>query len=114
MNSYTLRSKILHLEIILALLDNPGSNFISRKEFIDIIKEYLCESILNNAISTEKQIIGLSLMIFVNLVKHFREHLKQEISVIIENVFLKMLESGNTSYHHRSLALEVNLLFNFF
>ena len=108
MNSLTLRSKILLLEMILAILDNPGPNFVSRKEFIDIIKEHLCESILKNAVSTEKQVIGLSLGIFVNLVKHFREHLKQEISVFIENVFLKMLESGNTSFHHRLVALQVS------
>lgn len=38
---------------------------------------------------------------------HFRYYLKQEIAVFIDGVFLKMLESGNSTYYHRLLALQV-------
>ena len=38
---------------------------------------------------------------------NFRDILKAEIAVFIENIFLKMLESNNSSFNHRLLALQV-------
>jgi brefeldin A-inhibited guanine nucleotide-exchange protein len=102
-----LKNKTLALELILSIMDNPGQTFTSRKEFKDIIKDHLCDSILKNSVSTDRPVFAYSLGIFVSLVNHFRENLKSEIAVFVDNVFLKMLESGNSSYHHRLLALQV-------
>jgi brefeldin A-inhibited guanine nucleotide-exchange protein len=41
------------------------------------------------------------------LVEHFREHLKQEIAAFIESVFLKILDSKNSSFNHVIYALHV-------
>jgi Sec7-like guanine-nucleotide exchange factor len=38
---------------------------------------------------------------------NFRQHLKQIIRVFIETIFLKLLDSSNSSYQHKNLILGV-------
>ena len=102
-----MRAKVLSLEQIFAVIENPGHNLSSRKEFIDIIKNNLCESLLTNSVSSDKIVFELSLSIFVALLNNFKEHLKTEIGLFLEQVFLKILNSENASYHHKILVLEV-------
>lgn len=45
--------------------------------------------------------------IFYCLFLHFRKHLKQIIRVFIETIFLKLLDSGNSSYQHKNAILAV-------
>lgn len=86
---------------------NIGPTFLTRKEFREIVKENLCDSILKNSISMERAIFKYSLGIFVALVNNFREHLKTEIAIFVDSVFMKMLESTNSTYIHKHLALQV-------
>jgi brefeldin A-inhibited guanine nucleotide-exchange protein len=104
---YTMKSKILSLELILAIVDNPGPVFISRKAFIDIIRHNLCESLLKNTVSSEKTIFTLSLSIFVALVNYLKDILKTEIGIFLEQIFIKILQSDHSGYHHKLLVLEV-------
>ena len=62
--------------LILAVVEKPGTTFLNRKEFIDIIKDTLCDGLLKYSVSNEKTIFALSLSIFYCLFLHFREHLK--------------------------------------
>jgi brefeldin A-inhibited guanine nucleotide-exchange protein len=107
MNTFTMRSKILGLELILAVVERPGTTFLNSKEFVTIIKDTLCDGLLKYCVSSEKSIFSLSLSIFYCLFLHFREHLKQEIVVFLEQIFLKILDSGNSIYHHKYLILNV-------
>lgn len=102
-----MRSKILGLELILAVVEKPGTTFLNRKEFIDIIKDTLCDGLLKYSVSNEKTIFSTSLSIFYCLFLHFREHLKQEIVVFLDQIFLRILDSGNSNYHHKYLILTV-------
>ena len=92
------------------IMENAGPTFLTREEFRTVIKDHLCDSILKSSVSTEKPVFAFSLGIFVALVTNFRDILKGEIAVFIENIFLKMLESNNSSFNHRLLALQVFLL----
>ena len=107
MNTFTMRSKILGLELILAVVERPGTTFLNSKEFVSIIKDTLCDGLLKYCVSNEKTIFSLSLSIFYCLFLHFREHLKQEIMVFLEQIFLRILDSGNSIYHHKYLILNV-------
>lgn len=107
MNTFTMRSKILGLELILAVVERPGTAFLNSKEFISIIKDTLCDGLLKYCVSNEKTIFSLSLSIFYCLFVHFREHLKQEVVVFLEQIFLRILDSGNSIYHHKYLILNV-------
>ena len=103
----SLKSKTLTLELIVNIMENAGPTFLTREEFRAVIKDNLCDSILKSSVSTEKPVFAFSLGIFVALVTNFRDILKAEIAVFIENIFLKMLESNNSSFNHRLLALQV-------
>ena len=107
MSTYSLKSQIMGLELILNVVEKPGPTFLTRPEFINIIKTSLCSGLLKHCVSNEKTVFALSISIFYALFVHFREHLKYEILVLIEQIFLKVLNSGNSNYHHKYLILRV-------
>lgn len=107
MTSLTMRSKIMGLELILNIVEKPGPTFLTRPEFIKIIKDILCDGLLKHSVSNEKTIFALSISIFYALFVHFRENLKFEILIFIEQIFLKILNSNNSNYHHKYLILRV-------
>jgi len=106
-NTINMRSKILGLELILAVVEKPGTTFLNSKDFIHIIKDTLCDLLLKQCVSNEKTILSLSISIFYCIFLYFREHLKQEIVVFLEQIFLRILDSGNSIYHHKYLILNV-------
>jgi len=67
----------------------------------------LIDSLLKNAVSSEKSLFTLSFSIIVALITNFRDNLKAEIAVFIENIFLKLLESNNSNFDHRLFTLHV-------
>lgn len=102
-----LQNKILSLELLLDILTNSGPAFRNGEKFIFAIRSYLCVSLLNNCTSQVAQVVGLSLQIFVNLVQNFKEHLKSELEVFISTIFLRILESENSTYDHKYRVVEV-------
>ncbi len=106
-NAISLKSKILSLELILSMVQNPPESIRTNPDFLVQIKDHLSESILKNSVSNEKQIFGLSFSIFSALFVNFRSMLKNEIGIFIEEIFLKILDSGNSSYQHKFLILQV-------
>lgn len=102
-----MRTKIIGLELILAVLEKPKQSFLTKKAFIDEIKNRLCEGLLRYSVSNEKAVFSLVASIFFCLFYHFRKHLKGVILVFIETIFLKLLDSSNSSFHHKELILNV-------
>eukprot|EP00928_Gymnodinium_smaydae_P017978 TRINITY_DN16856_c0_g1_i1.p1 TRINITY_DN16856_c0_g1~~TRINITY_DN16856_c0_g1_i1.p1 ORF type:complete len:1849 (-),score=514.47 TRINITY_DN16856_c0_g1_i1:74-5620(-) len=101
------RSKRLALELILNMLQNCGPVFRASEPFVAVLKEHLCASLIKNSVSSIPKIFGLSLQIFVTLISGFKEHLRTETGVFIEQIFLRILESGNSTYHHKHRVLHV-------
>ncbi len=100
------KAKLIALELINSILEKPGSIFTSNREFINIIKSDLIEGLLRACMSDDLQIYSFSINVFFKVWNFFREHLKHQISVFIETVFLKILDSGNSTYNHKWLLLE--------
>jgi brefeldin A-inhibited guanine nucleotide-exchange protein len=101
------RSKRLSLELVLGMLQNCGPVFRSSEPFIKVLKTLLCVSLIKNSVSSIPKIFGLSLRIFVMLITNFKDHLKTEIGVFIEQIFLRILESGNSTFYHKNHVLQV-------
>jgi Sec7-like guanine-nucleotide exchange factor len=101
-----LNSKILSLELILAAFDYCGEAFYNGERFIHLVQHYLCSSLLKNCMSNNTKVAFLSQKIFLNLVHKFKVHLKQEIEVFLSNIFLKVLDSPNSSFKQKALVLE--------
>lgn len=99
--------RILSLELLLHVMQNCGNAFKTGDKFIFAVRNYLCVSLLGNCTSPIAQVTGLSLQIFVSVMENFKDHLKSEIEVFISGILLKILESENSSYEHKSRVLEV-------
>lgn len=105
-NVYEVRKMLLGLDLIHSCLENSGPTFTSRNEFIVVIRDSLCSALLKFAVSSEHKIFSRTISIFYCLFLHFREHLKQTISVFIDNFFLRILDSGNSEYDYKYSILE--------
>lgn len=105
-NVYDVRKVLLGLDLIHSCLENPGSTFINRSEFVAVIRDSLCGALLKFATSSEHKIFSRTVSIFYCLFLHFREHLKQTIGVFIDGFFLRMLDSGNSEYDYKYTILE--------
>ncbi|CAG9324857.1 unnamed protein product [Blepharisma stoltei] len=103
----TFKSKVLSLELLLTLIDNPGPVFSSHPQFLEVLKGTLCESLLQNSFSYETTTFALTLSIFVALVNNFRSSLKTEIGVFLDQIFIFLLESDNASYQQKLLVIQV-------
>ncbi|OQS02740.1 brefeldin A-inhibited guanine nucleotide-exchange protein, partial [Thraustotheca clavata] len=104
---FAFQSKLVSLDLLLAILNHSGPTFRNGDKFLTLIRQYLCVSLLQNCTSNYTQIVELSLRVFVELITHFKAHLKSEIEVFITNIFLGILESENSSLEHKLLVLEV-------
>ena len=106
-NTLAVQNKVLSLEMILVILNKSGRAFRSVDKFTDAIRKYLCMSLLGNCTSQIPQVTALSLQIFAALIDGFKEHLKTEFEVFFTSVFLKILESGYSSYDQKLHVIEV-------
>jgi len=100
-------AQILSLELLYSVLHNCGTALRSSERFILAIKQDLCESLLQNFVSSMTEVLSLSLKVFVALVAHFKDQLLAEIDVFVKSVFFRILESPNSLYEHKVLVLEV-------
>jgi brefeldin A-inhibited guanine nucleotide-exchange protein len=93
--------------MILHILQKSGPAFKSGEKFIYAVRQYLCVSLLGNCTSHITQVTGLALHVFVALLEGFKDHLKAELEVFVTNIFLRILESENSTYEHKLRVLEV-------
>ncbi|KAL6077477.1 Brefeldin A-inhibited guanine nucleotide-exchange protein 1 [Balamuthia mandrillaris] len=108
--SLEMRSKTLSLELLLGILEKAGPVFRTQVKFINTaIKKYLCPSIGTNATSPVPHIFGLSLDIFIALINHFKDYLKEEIGIYFTRIFLKVLESNNSTTKQKAMVLQALL-----
>lgn len=103
----TFKSKVLSLELLLTLIDNPGPVFSTDPQFLEVLKGTLCESLLHNTFSQETTTFALTLSIFVALVNNFRSSLKNEIGVFLDQILIFLLESENASCQQKLLVIQV-------
>ena len=106
---FATRGKILSLELLKILLANAGPVFRASPKFAHAIKTHLCRSLLKNCASGLPAAFQLSCSIFIRLLERFRQHLKAEIGIFMEVIFLKALEvpaaGGGAPYYQRVTVL---------
>ncbi|KAG7395171.1 Brefeldin A-inhibited guanine nucleotide-exchange protein 1 [Phytophthora boehmeriae] len=103
---FAFQSKILSLELVKEIVENAGPSFRRGERFVHAIRQYLCQSLLQNCTSNYTQIVSLSLQVFLVLLRNFKRHLKTELDIFITSIFLRLLQSGNASFEHKLLVLE--------
>jgi len=101
-----IKSKILSLELILSILECPSVR--RNTQFIEAVKQALFESLLTNSVSPIGKIFATALDIFALLLKNFDiSLLVNETGVFINQVFVYILESENSSFTHKKKVLEI-------
>ena len=103
----SLASKELALELLLVVLKACGDAFRSDGRFVYAVRNYLCASLLQNCTSQVTSVVGLSLRIFVLVLESFKDRLKAEIELFVTNIFVRILDSENSTVEHKQLVLEV-------
>lgn len=101
-----LNNKVLSLELILQVMECAGSEFCNSDKFIHLVQSQLCVALLKNCMSNNTQVAFSSQQAFLILVYKFKAHLKDEIQVFMSNVFLRVLDSENSSFPQKALVLE--------
>ncbi|KAG1642506.1 hypothetical protein G6F44_004767 [Rhizopus delemar] len=117
MRSYSMRSKLLSLHLILTIMMShmdvftssqiffssavPDSNGHRSNPFILEIKQYLCPSLGRNAFSVVPQVFDITHEILWIVVQGLRVYLKNEIEIFFKEIVLKILEMRNASNRQR-------------
>lgn len=104
--SHELRSKIFSLQLLFSVLQDPGTAFRSNEIFITAIKQYLCVALSVNGVSIVPEVFELSLSIFLALLTHFKQHLKNQIEVFFKDVLLAVLESTTMPFEYKWIVVE--------
>ncbi|KAA8546194.1 hypothetical protein F0562_020912 [Nyssa sinensis] len=88
-----LRGKILSLELLKVIMDNGGPIWRTNERFLNVIKQYLCLSLLKNSALSVMTIFQLLCSIFKSLLSKFRSGLKAEIGIFFPMLILRVLEN---------------------
>jgi brefeldin A-inhibited guanine nucleotide-exchange protein len=106
-DSVDVKSKVLSLELVLAILQSAGPSFKRTYRFINTdFKRYLCPSIGINGISSLPRVFQLTLNIFLLLISNFKVYLKDEIAIYFTKIFLRILESDNSTTQAKGMVLD--------
>ncbi|PIN15717.1 hypothetical protein CDL12_11653 [Handroanthus impetiginosus] len=88
-----LRGKILSLELLNVIMGNAGPIWRTNERFLNVVKQYLCLSLLKNSALSVMTIYQLLCSIFWNLLSKFRFGLKSEIGIFFPMLILRVLEN---------------------
>ena len=114
-----MRSKLLSLHLVLSILNGHMAMFVDsnvvihsstsreRTPFIQAVKQYLCLALSRNAVSPVIQVFELSCEIFWRVLSGMRTKLKKEIEVLLNEIFLPILEMRNSTVRQKSILLAV-------
>ncbi|KAG8903868.1 guanine nucleotide exchange protein for ADP-robosylation factor [Tulasnella sp. 403] len=117
--SHAMRSKLLSLQLVLQILNDhmplfvePSSIIYSsssdeRHQFLQAAKQYLCLSLSRNAVSPVTQVFEISVEIFWRVLMGMRTKLKKEIEVLLNEIFLPILEMRNSTLRQKSVLLSM-------
>ncbi|KAI3745301.1 hypothetical protein L1987_58412 [Smallanthus sonchifolius] len=88
-----LRGKMLSLELLKVIMDNAGPIWRTNERFLNVIKQFLCLSLLKNSALSVMSIFQLLCSIFQSLLLKYRSVLKSEIGIFFPMLILRVLEN---------------------
>ena len=92
------------------MIEKSNNYFQNDNDIIFIIRELFKDSLLKNALSNNIKIFKLTLEVFVNVIKCFRSHLKEQIEIFMMKVLIKFLESEIFDFEYKKAILDSLLL----
>eukprot|EP00667_Euglena_gracilis_P000231 EG_transcript_231 len=105
-DSARLRKCLRALEWIHKILQSAGPAFRGNVHVLHGLREPLTHALLKTCLSSAPGVFKLSLDIVVTMICHFKRYLKNEVGLLLRNVFLWLLESANTQYGQKLAVLQ--------
>lgn len=105
-NTQTL--KISFLEIISILTQRPPELLSDKEEFLVFLRNNVLPNVIENTTSSSPRVMFLSLAIFFNLIKNYRNSLKEEIALFLNDVVLRMIDSVNNKAETKLYLIRVD------
>ncbi|WVR06225.1 hypothetical protein IAU60_003255 [Kwoniella sp. DSM 27419] len=119
LRSHAMRSKLLSLHLVLTVLQShsdlfinplvviPSNSSLEPTPFLQATKQYLCLSLSRNAVSPVNQVFELSVETFWCMLKSMRAQMKKEIEVLLNEIFVPILEMRHSTIRQKSIILGV-------
>ncbi|KAJ3071312.1 Brefeldin A-inhibited guanine nucleotide-exchange protein 2 [Podochytrium sp. JEL0797] len=105
-SAQTVKARSLALELILSILNNAGHVLQTEDMYAELVKNTLAASISRNAITTNPVLFEFSLSIFLMVIRYYRARMKIEVEVLLNTVYLHILEMGNSTYKQKLMVLQ--------
>ena len=105
--SVLVKCRLFTLEVMAEIIENAPEALSTSEKMIETMKGPLWDGIMKNSVNTDKVVFQQCTKVFMSLILRFKANLKVEISVIIEEIFLKLLGSSNSLYHHKMSTLQL-------
>ena len=100
--------KEFSLELMYAVVEMAGPTLRSDPRFVEVIvRKHLCGALVHNGFSTQPRVLKFTLSIFLSLMKKFKVQLRSEIGVFLSNIFLRVLETPNSTVQQKYLVLQL-------
>lgn len=106
-DTFKLKRKILSLNLVSSVLSIAGDEFRRTESILQLLKDDLCRALLQNCLASQTDVVDISLKIFMKLITSFKDYLVAQIEVFINTIFLRLLESTNTTFEHKLGVLQV-------
>jgi len=84
---------VLSSQLILTALEAGGAGFQQSPALIRLVQDDVCRFLLRNARSSNTLVLALTFRILFNLLVLMREHLSQQLEIVINTVYLRILTS---------------------
>jgi len=106
-DAFKLKRKILSLTLVSSVLSIAGDEFRRTESILQLLKDDLCRALLQNCLASQTDVVDISLKIFMKLITAFKDYLVAQIEVFINTIFLRLLDSPNTTFEHKLGVLQV-------
>ena len=109
-DSRGMRLKILALSTLLEIVKESESSLMLQRDsrFIEKgLRAHLCGAIAQNGVSTNAKVLQYTLDLFYCILKSYKVFFKMEVGVFFSNIFLRLLESQNSTFQQKLLILQL-------
>lgn len=106
LSQVSIRARTLALELLLSVLNSCGPILQTEEIYVNLVRQHLCMSIARNGISPQPHLFELSISLFLVVIRLYRSRLVAEIEILINTVYIHILEMGNSTFKQKGLVLE--------
>lgn len=99
------RSKQLSLSLIHNFVSSSGPKLRASPTFVLALRKYVCGSLMQNCVLTNVEVAKVAYDMLHFVMVEFRQHLKQQVKIIFQNILFPIIDSQNATFAQKDLVL---------